>query len=147
MDLEKELVQETPLILLNFHKLVSFCHYSGIVLGNAEKSFAIYGQLSMNDAFNNKDEIAKNIIRPKTYDLLGFLFSGFDIKVRQVIINDYKDNVFYTRLFLEQEREQGWVYIADIDARPSDSIPLALSSKAPIFCMKHVFDKAVPYED
>lgn len=62
------------------------------------------------------------------------------------MISDYKDNIFYTRMFLEQKQGDS-LYITDVDARPSDSIPLALTHKVPILCVKSVFDAAVAYEE
>lgn len=43
MSIEKELLQDTPLVLLNFYKLVSFCHYAGIVLGTEERNLRYMG--------------------------------------------------------------------------------------------------------
>ncbi|WP_348662714.1 bifunctional nuclease family protein [Chlamydia vaughanii] len=146
MSIEKELLQDTPLVLLNFYKLVSFCHYAGIVVGTEEKKFAIYGHVSMGQAFHNSDPKHFSLSRPVTHDLLNFVFSGFDINVLRVVISDYKDNVFYTRLFLQQ-KQGDFLYITDIDARPSDSIPLALTHQVPILCVKSVFDNVVPYQE
>ncbi|AAD18293.1 hypothetical protein CpB0141 [Chlamydia pneumoniae TW-183] len=146
MSLEKELLEETPLVLLNFYKLVSFCNYAGMILGTEEKKFAIYGHVSMGQAFQGADTEGHSPQRPFAHDLLNFVFSGFDIQVLRVVINDYKDNVFYTRLFLEQ-KDREFLYVVDVDARPSDSIPLALTHKIPILCVKSVFDAVVPYEE
>ncbi|AAP05373.1 bifunctional nuclease family protein [Chlamydia caviae] len=146
MSIERELLQDTPLVLLNFYKLVSFCHYAGIVLGTEEKKFAIYGHASMGQAFHHSDSSHFSLSRPLTHDLLNFVFSGFDIHVVRVVINDYKDNVFYTRMFLEQ-KQGDFLYVTDVDARPSDSISLALTHKVPILCVKSVFDAAIAYEE
>ncbi|WP_201457010.1 bifunctional nuclease family protein [Chlamydia sp. 17-3921] len=156
MSFEKELLEEIPLVLLNFYKLVSFCHYAGIVLGTEEKKFSIYGHVSMGLAFQGVDSepsISTSLPsldfpqeRPLTHDVLNFIFSGFDIRVLRVVINDYKENIFYTRIFLEQKQGNA-LFVADIDARPSDSIPLALAHKVPILCAKAVFDAVIPYEE
>ncbi|AHK63275.1 hypothetical protein BOKEGFJH_00397 [Chlamydia avium] len=146
MNRDKELVQDSHLILLSFYKLVSFCHYAGIILGTEEKKFAVYGNVSMGTAFHKFESNAMPCPRPLTHDLLNFVFSGFDIQVVRVVINDYKDNVFYTRMFLEQKRGD-LIYILDVDARPSDSIPFALEHKVPILCIKSVFDDTVPYQE
>ncbi|EPP34315.1 bifunctional nuclease family protein [Chlamydia ibidis] len=146
MSLEKELLQDTPLVLLNFYKLVSFCHYAGIILGTEEKKFAIYGHVAMGQAFHQEDSSGISLQRPLTHDVLNFVFSGFDIHALRVVINDYKDNVFYTRLFLEQQQGE-FVHIVDIDARPSDSIPLALAQKVPILCVQSVFEAVTAYQE
>lgn len=146
MNRDKELLQDSQLILLNFYKLVSFCHYAGIILGTEEKKFAVYGHVSMGKVFHKFEVNVAPFPRPLTHDLLNFVFSGFDIRVARVVINDYKDNVFCTRMFLEQ-KQGDFLHIADIDARPSDSIPFALEHKVPILCVKSVFDDTVPYQE
>lgn len=146
MGLEEELTQETPLILLGFHKLVKFCHYSAIVLGTAEKQFAIYTHILASQSFQSPDPFQSSVLeRPLTHELLGFVLAGFDLHVSQVVIHQCTDNVFCSRIFLEQKQE-GFSRIVDVDSRPSDSIPLALAYKAPIFCVKSVFDATVPFE-
>jgi len=45
-----------------------------------------------------------------------------------VVIADLRENTFYATIFVEREGE-----VLSIDARPSDSIALALRSKAPIY--------------
>lgn len=148
MSIERELLQESQLIVLNFYKLVSFCHYAGIVLGTEEKKFAIYGHASMEAAFrfSDSDQDVAVKSRPLTHNLVNFVLSGFTIRVVRVVVYAYKDHVFYTRLFLEQQQGD-FLYVTDIDARPSDSIPLALMHKVPILCVKSVFDSVIPYQE
>jgi len=52
----------------------------------------------------------------------------FKAKVTRVVIADLRENTFYATIFVEREGE-----VLSIDARPSDSIALALRSKAPIY--------------
>ena len=148
MNIDREIVRDTSLVLVNFHKLVNFHNYAGIVLGTDEKQFAIYGHVSMDASFKRlRDQVEEErCSRPLTHDILNFVLTGFDISVARVVITEYRDNVFYTRLFLEQKREDH-LYIVDIDARPSDSIPLAIRYQAPILCVKSIFDETIPYED
>ncbi|MER3501268.1 MAG: hypothetical protein IMHGJWDQ_000812 [Candidatus Fervidibacter sp.] len=66
--------------------------------------------------------------RPMTHDLLFNAIKALGGKVERVIITDLRDNTFYATIMLRDEKG-----IKELDARPSDSIALALRAKAPIF--------------
>lgn len=58
MNIDREIISDTSLILINFYKLVSFRNYAGIILGTDEKQFAIYGHASMDVAFKKREDLA-----------------------------------------------------------------------------------------
>ena len=66
--------------------------------------------------------------RPLTHDLVREIMEGLKAEVIKIEINDLIDNVFYAELFLQSGN-----VVAKIDARPSDSIVMALKFNAPIF--------------
>jgi bifunctional DNase/RNase len=66
--------------------------------------------------------------RPLAYDLMCTVLAHFDAEVEQVQIVDLKDQIFYAELILFARGEQ-----VRLDARPSDSIVLALKFDAPIY--------------
>jgi bifunctional DNase/RNase len=66
--------------------------------------------------------------RPLTHDLLKSFLVAFKANLIRVVIGDLKDNTYYASLFLKSGNET-----ISIDARPSDSIALALRVKSPIF--------------
>jgi bifunctional DNase/RNase len=66
--------------------------------------------------------------RPLTHDLIHIVIEGLKAKITRVVIADLRENTFYASIFVEREGE-----VLSIDARPSDSIALALRSKAPIY--------------
>jgi len=66
--------------------------------------------------------------RPLTHDLIAIVIEGFKAKVTKVVISDLKENTFYASIFVEREGQ-----VLSIDARPSDSIALALRAKAPLY--------------
>jgi hypothetical protein len=66
--------------------------------------------------------------RPLTHDLMKMVIDGLDGVVRKVAITELKENTFFARLYIEKGEE-----IIGIDARPSDSIALALKAKASVF--------------
>jgi hypothetical protein len=63
-----------------------------------------------------------------------------------IVINDAKEGTFYARIFLKMENELG-KKILEIDARPSDSIVLALQARRPISVSKSVFDRVEDMTD
>ncbi len=77
--------------------------------------------------------------RPLTHDLIGSMLLGLGARLEHVIINDQREGTFYARIFLRMENELARK-IVEIDARPSDSIVLALQQKRPIYVARPVFD-------
>jgi hypothetical protein len=55
------------------------------------------------------------------------------------VINDVKEGTFFARILLRMENELG-KKIIEIDARPSDSIVLALQQQRPIYVVSEVLD-------
>ena len=66
--------------------------------------------------------------RPLTHDLLFLVVEGLKAKIARVVISDLRENTFYASVFVERESD-----VLSLDARPSDSIALALRARAPIF--------------
>ena len=60
--------------------------------------------------------------------------------MERVVINDVSDSIFFARIILKMENELG-SKILEIDARPSDSMVLAIQAKKPIFVAKKVIDQ------
>ena len=65
--------------------------------------------------------------RPLTHDLLHIIVEGLKAKITRVVIADLRENTFYASVFVERESE-----VLSVDARPSDSIAIALRAKVPI---------------
>ena len=66
--------------------------------------------------------------RPLTHDLLKQVIVGLGADLRKVIITRVQDNTYYAELHIYRGDA-----VVQIDARPSDSIAVALRLKAPIF--------------
>jgi uncharacterized protein len=77
--------------------------------------------------------------RPLTHDLIGHMLMGFEIALERVIINDVNEGTYFARIILHMQNELGRKFL-ELDARPSDSIVLALQQKRPIFVSRRVFD-------
>jgi bifunctional DNase/RNase len=72
--------------------------------------------------------------RPLTHDLLKTVVESLGAAVIKAAITELKDNTFFAKLYLQRDNE---VYV--IDARPSDSIALALKSSVDIYVSSEVF--------
>lgn len=81
--------------------------------------------------------------RPMTHDLLKDTIEQLGATVEKVVINKIHKNTFYATLVLENSQKQQ----VNIDARPSDSIALALRAGCPIFASKELLDQAGVVED
>ena len=66
--------------------------------------------------------------RPLTHDLLCLVVEGLRAKITRVVISDLRDNTFFASVFIERDAE-----VLSLDARPSDSVAIALRAKAPIY--------------
>lgn len=133
------------LIQLHFYKIMQTRAYTVVVLGTEEKQFAIYTEPTVGRTLQ-LTLTGTEPARPLTHDLISQLFDGYKIRVKQMVINDREESVFYARLFLE--REEGEVrHIIEIDARPSDCITLALMHHAPVYCTREVLDNAIAIEE
>ena len=80
--------------------------------------------------------------RPLTHDLMKDLIAATGDELSEVRITEMRDGVFYAVLVLGSG--------AEVSARPSDSIALALRTGSRIVCSEDVLDEAgleVPEED
>lgn len=110
-----------------------------VFLGNQEKTFVIFVDEPVGVAITmSMRGIVKD--RPLTHDLIGHLLRAFGATVERIIINSLDSGVFYARLILSAQNEVQQRKVVEIDARPSDSIALAVSQNAPILVAREVWD-------
>jgi bifunctional DNase/RNase len=137
--------ETVELVPIKFEKLMQSRSYACVVLEAEEKKFAIYTDPSSGKSMQLYLAGTEKQ-RPYTHDLLNFIFRGLEIKVRQVVINDVQDTIYFSRIYFEQQKGE-LLHIVEIDARPSDCITLALMHKAPIYCTRGVLEKTIPYAE
>lgn len=116
-----------------------------VFVGNPQKTFAIpvdnaVGQALVLAFSSLKTFSAFKQARPQTHDLLSNICAGFGIAFERMVINDYREQVFYARIFLRMKNEVGVKFI-EVDSRASDAIVLALNAGKPIAVAKKVFDR------
>lgn len=82
--------------------------------------------------------------RPLTHDLLKTLVDNLGVTVLEVIIDELRDNTFYSKIVMDISSIQN-----SIDARPSDAIALAVRTSSPIYVTETVMQLAsfIPSEN
>lgn len=136
----------SELIQLTFDKILQTHSYTVVILASSEKRFAIYTDSSMGKMLQ-LHLTGQERPRPLTHDLFSSVLKGLNVRVKQVVINDLQDTVYFARLFLELMDHSPLRQILEVDARPSDCIALALMNNVPVYCTKEVLDKALPIEE
>ena len=117
-----------------------------VFLGNAEKTFVIFVDEPVGVAITmSMRGIVKE--RPLTHDLMGHMLRAFGAAVERIIINSLEAGVFYARLIISAQNEVQQRKVVELDARPSDSIALAVSQNAPIFVAREVWDSVDDVSD
>ena len=74
--------------------------------------------------------------RPLTHDLLAGVIKELNGEVHRIVITHTKENVYYATIMIKKDGS-----FVEIDARPSDSLIMALKFEAPVFVSKTLFDK------
>ena len=74
--------------------------------------------------------------RPLTHDLMKLLVAGLGGELRRVVISGLRENTYLAELLIYRGSE-----VFEVDARPSDSIALALRMHAPIFSNDDLLDR------
>lgn len=75
--------------------------------------------------------------RPLTHDLFKTFAQSFDINITEVVINRFKNGLFFSELHCIKDGEE-----TIIDARTSDAVALALRFDAPIYANSQVVEEA-----
>ena len=75
--------------------------------------------------------------RPLTHDLFKNTLETFNIELKEVIINNLLDGIFYARLICLKDGE-----IVEIDSRTSDALAMAVRFNCPIYTYEFILDAA-----
>lgn len=75
--------------------------------------------------------------RPLTHDLFKNTLDTFGIQLREVVINNLLDGIFYSRLICVKNGE-----MFEIDSRTSDAIAMAVRSECPIYTYDFILEAA-----
>ena len=75
--------------------------------------------------------------RPLTHDLFKSTLDTFNIRLKEVVINNLLDGIFYARLVCVRNGET-----FEIDSRTSDAIAMAVSFECPIYTYDFILEAA-----
>ncbi len=75
--------------------------------------------------------------RPLTHDLFKNTLDTFDVTLKEVIINNLLDGIFYAQLVCSRDNQE---FV--IDSRTSDAIAMAVRFKSPIYTFEFIMDQA-----
>jgi len=75
--------------------------------------------------------------RPLTHDLFKNTLDAFHVEIKEVVINNLLDGIFYAQLICEQDGN-----VMQIDARTSDAISMAVRYGCPIYTFEFIMESA-----
>lgn len=75
--------------------------------------------------------------RPMTHDLFKSFANAFNFTVKEVVISDLKEGVFFAKIICDDG-----INTIEIDARPSDAIAIGLRFNAPFFTYETILSEA-----
>ena len=75
--------------------------------------------------------------RPHTHDLFLRFAHEFGVEIMEVVINRFRDGVYYAMLVCKQGND-----LTMVDARPSDAIAIAVRAGCDIYAYETVMDEA-----
>lgn len=75
--------------------------------------------------------------RPMTHDLFKSFAGNFNYSIKEIIISDLKEGVFFAKIVCEKDNE-----FIEIDSRPSDAIAIGLRFNAPIYTYETILAEA-----
>jgi hypothetical protein len=79
--------------------------------------------------------------RPLTHDLLHNTIGNLDASIEKIIIDKLEENTFHAKVVLKTSSGTETI----IDARPSDSIALAVRAHAPIFVADEIIKQSATF--
>ena len=75
--------------------------------------------------------------RPMTHDLFKSFAHSFNYEVKEIVISDLKEGVFFAKIICDNGMET-----VEIDSRPSDAIAIGIRFDAPIYTYEKIMSEA-----
>ena len=75
--------------------------------------------------------------RPLTHDLFKAFAESFQVTIKEVVIYNLIEGVFYSKLVCEKDGEE-----VEIDARTSDAIAIGIRCACPVYTFEHILSSA-----
>jgi len=106
-----------------------------VALSDAEEKRAIFIWIGLAEARAIYSEIeGVEHPRPLTHDLLEKIIQESNGTIHHIVITHSRDNIYYATIVLQRAEN-----LAEIDARPSDALVMALKFNAPIYVSRDLF--------
>jgi len=81
--------------------------------------------------------------RPLTHDLLCSIIENLEAKIEKIFIDKLEENTFHAKIIIATLSKGSLT----IDARPSDSIALAVRTRSPIFVDEAILQKSEAFNN
>jgi bifunctional DNase/RNase len=131
-------VEKIQLEILGLSSSQSQSGSFALVLGETEGNRRLPIIIGMFEAQAIAIEIEKIIPnRPMTHDLFKSFGHSFNYTIKEIIISDLKEGVFFAKIICENDSKT-----VEIDARPSDAIAIGLRFNAPIYTYEKIMTDA-----
>lgn len=115
---------------ISIQKIELSVAYTAVFISSEDRLFVIY--LPSQSGKLLQQLIAKaSGERPSSFDVILSLITGSNLIPFQVVIEDEKEGVFFTKIFLEKHHEEN-IEILEIAAKPSDSLAIAIEYQIPL---------------
>ncbi|MDG1914170.1 MAG: bifunctional nuclease family protein [Crocinitomix sp.] len=75
--------------------------------------------------------------RPLTHDLFKTFVESFNVKIKEVVIYNLVEGVFYAKIICDKQGE-----IIEIDSRTSDAIAIGIRASSPVYTFEHILSSA-----
>ena len=75
--------------------------------------------------------------RPLTHDLFKTFVEAVDVKIKEVLIYNLVEGVFYAKIVCDQNG-----HLMDLDARTSDAIAIGIRADCPVYTFEHILSSA-----
>ncbi|NND31025.1 MAG: bifunctional nuclease family protein [Saprospiraceae bacterium] len=131
-------MRKIPLDIVALSHSVSQSHNYAVVLGEQEGSRRlpiVIGAFEAQAIAVAMERMTPN--RPLTHDLFKNALDTFGVDLKEVIINDLLDGIFYAKLVCLRKGE-----IIEIDSRTSDALAMAVRFNCPVFTYEFILETA-----
>ncbi|TRZ96117.1 bifunctional nuclease family protein [bacterium] len=99
--------------------------------------------IGLNEASAIKLKISGfNPPRPLTHDLIFQMLKNLNVTIEKIIIDKLEENTFHAKIIIKTASNE----LKTIDARPSDSIALAVRFHAPIFVEDEIIKQSEMFD-
>ncbi len=131
-------MKKIELEIVTLSHSISQSHNYAVVLGEMEgtrKLPIVIGSFEAQAIAVAMEKMNPN--RPLTHDLFKNTLDTFDIEIKEMIINNLLDGIFYARLICSHNGES-----VEIDSRTSDAIAMAVRANCPIYTFDFILESA-----